>query len=112
MCEQVLLSGGMVAVQKDVRDCYFEFPLYHEMLIWLMEFDLIALWSSYSCSPKTSTVVGKKFSKKYGYFTGAHRCLMQTFILYSHGEGGRRRRHVLPVPEWMPQITRSLFTSA
>lgn len=54
-CEQVLLSGGTVAVLRDVQDWYSELCPYHEVLICLMEFDLIALRSLCSCSPKLNS---------------------------------------------------------
>jgi len=55
MCEKVLLSGGVAVVSRGVQDCYSELHWYHEILMWLLEFDLIALRSPYSCSPKLNS---------------------------------------------------------
>ena len=66
-----------------------------------MEFDLIALRSPHSCSPQTSTVLEKIVPRlrMHGYFKGAHRHMVQTFLLHDDDEGGRRKHVLMPVPE-------------
>jgi len=80
----------MVAGEKEALGCYTELHWYREILIWLVQFDLIAVRSPYSCSPQTSAVLERKFPKMHDCSTKARRCLVETSPPYNHDEGGRR----------------------